>query len=142
MPYVEETITRRSLTSDLTGRTAEVTDKPEPYKWPAAKDMPTLYVHENEAEALNAFLTGDIEPLKALFAAPAKASNGKHGGSAFAGTVREWGKSANVTIPDRGRVPEDAYEAYFRANMGATPPDDATDQAKSAYAKVHPAPAE
>jgi hypothetical protein len=140
MPYTEETKTVRKLTSDLTGVTREVDETPEPYKWPAAKDMPKLYVHTDEADALTAFLNGDPEPLKALLTVK-PASNGSKGKSTnpLLASVREWAKANGVDAAEARRVSTDTYTAYFKANPDATLPDGVPAEAAKGYALAHPA---
>ena len=138
MPYTEETKLSRSLTSDVSGRTVEVDETPEPFKWPASKDLPALYIHADEADALTAFLAS---PSAESFAAmitivnPPKVSKK---GSAFASAVREFfADNPNVDAGDHGRVKAEAYKAYFVANPDVTVPDDASREAKKAYAEAH-----
>jgi hypothetical protein len=138
MPFTEKTIVE--LTSDLTGRTEEVTGTPEPYKWPAAKDMPKLYVLADEAEALTAFLSGNPEPLKALLT-PEPASNGS--GSKvkdpLLNVIRVWARSAGKEVKGTARVPNDVMIEYFKANADAVPGEKSSERTREIHAKAHAA---
>lgn len=72
-----------------------------------------LDLSDKNAAKLRGSLADYVAKARRVGKAPSK-SKGKSTSNARA--VREWAKAANMTVPDRGRIPAEVQEAYDAAH--------------------------